>query len=66
MTAVLLGTSCNPKEPPRAAYVPVAQLEQTYGRLISVANVPTPDQNGTGDLLGLFRGDSGTVWGIPI
>jgi len=66
MTALLLGTSCNSKESPRAAYVPVAQLEQTYGRLIAVANSPTPNQNGTGDLLGLFRGDDGTVWGIPL
>jgi hypothetical protein len=31
-----------------------------------VANAPTPNQNGTGDLLGLFRDDSGTVWGIPL
>jgi hypothetical protein len=66
MTALLLVTSCNSKEPPRAAYVPVAQLEQTYGRLICVANSPTPNQNGTGDLLGLFRDDGGTVWGIPL
>jgi len=66
MTAVILVSSCNPKEPPRATYMPVAQLEQTYGRLISVANASTPNQNGTGDLLGLFRDDSGTVWGIPL
>jgi hypothetical protein len=66
VTSLLLGTSCSSKEPPRAAYVPVAQLEQTYGRLITMANSPTPDQNGTGDLLGLFRDDSGTVWGIPL
>jgi len=66
IAALLLGTSCNPKELPRADYVPVSQLEQTYGRLISVANAPTPDQNGTGDLLGLFRDDTETVWGIPL
>ncbi|HZE70418.1 MAG TPA: hypothetical protein VE135_12950 [Pyrinomonadaceae bacterium] len=66
MTALLLVTSCRSKESPRAAYVPVSQLEQTYGQLISVANAATPYQNGTGDLLGLFRDDSGTVWGIPL
>lgn len=52
--------------PPAISYDLFAQLEQTYGRLISVANAPTPDQNGTGDPLGLFRDDSGTVWGIPL
>jgi len=66
ITISLLGLSCSPKEPPRAAYVPLGQLEQTYGRLITVANAPTPNQNGTGDLMGLFRDGSGTVWGIPL
>jgi len=66
ITLTLLGLSCGPKEPPRAAYVPLGQLEQTYGRLITVANSPTPNQNGTGDLMGLFRDRSGTVWGIPL
>lgn len=66
IAALVMVTSCNPKEPLQADYVPVAELERTYGRLISVANAPTPDQNGTGDLLGLFRDDGGTVWGIPL
>ena len=63
---LLLGTSCSSEDPPRAAYVPVGQLEPTYGRLVSVANSPTPNQNGTGDLMGLFRDDRGTIWGIPL
>jgi hypothetical protein len=63
---VLLGSSCETKEPPRAEYLSVAQLEQNYGRLITVANATTPDQNGTGDLLGLFQDKDGTVWGIPL
>lgn len=63
--AFLVGSSCS-AEPPRAIYVPVDQLEATYGRLISLANFPTPDQNGTGDLMGLFRDDQGTIWGIPL
>ena len=50
----------------RAAYTPINQLEQTYGRLITVSNAPTPDQNGTGDRIGLFRDDAGTIWGIPL
>ncbi len=31
-----------------------------------MSNSPTADQHGTGDRLGLFRDDSGTVWGIPL
>ena len=46
--------------------VPVAEIEKTYGRLFAVANEPTPDQHGTGDTLGLFRDDGGTIWGIPL
>lgn len=66
VTVILSAASCRRPEQPRAAYVPIAQLEQSYGRLITVSNAPTPDQNGTGDRLGLFRDDSGTVWGIPL
>jgi hypothetical protein len=46
--------------------VPIAQLEKSYGRLITVSNEPTPGQHGTGDRLGLFRDEGGTVWGIPL
>jgi hypothetical protein len=66
VTAILPAASCRSPEQPRAAYVPIAQLEQSYGRLITVSNAPTPDQNGTGDRLGLFRDEDGTVWGIPL
>jgi hypothetical protein len=62
----LLSASCSQPKPPQVAYVPVAQLEQTYGRLITVSNEPTPGQHGTGDRLGLFRDEGGTVWGIPL
>ena len=57
--------SCKSK-PPHAAYVPISELERTFGRLITVANIPTPNQHGTGDRLGLFSDDTGTVWGIPL
>ena len=66
VTALLLTAACRRPERPRAAYVPVAQLEQSYGRLITVSNEPTPEQHGTGDRLGLFRDEGGTVWGIPL
>lgn len=66
LMATFLVAACTSTRPPRATYVPISQLEQTYGPLITVANVPTPDQHGTGDRLGLFKDDSGTVWGIPL
>jgi hypothetical protein len=61
VTAILLTASCSQPEQPRASYVPIAQLEQSYGRLITVSNEPTPGQHGTGDRLGLFRDEGGTV-----
>jgi hypothetical protein len=65
--ASLLVASCHDAEPrPQAARVSIAQLEKSYGQLIAVANEPTLDQHGTGDRLGLFRDESGTVWGIPL
>jgi hypothetical protein len=51
---------------PRAAYVPLAQLESVYGRLVTAGNHPTPDQAGTGDRVGLFLDPSGTIWGLPL
>src|ERR1051326_8016278 len=59
--------SCGSQGPsPRAAYVPLAQLESEYGRLITAGNHPTPDQNGTGDRVGLFQDANGTIWGLPL
>ena len=66
LMATLLVASCNPAKQPHVAYVPISQLEQIYGRLITVSNAPTPQQHGTGDRLGFFRDYSGTVWGIPL
>lgn len=66
LTTILLFVSCKSPQQPRAAYVPISQLEQHYGKLITVSNAPTPDQHGTGDRLGIFRDNSGTVWGIPL
>ena len=64
-TSILLA-SCNRKDTPRAAYVPITELEQKYGRVVGVANFPTPNQNGTGDRLGFFQDETGTIWGIGI
>jgi hypothetical protein len=58
--------SCGRPAPPRASYVPVAELEAVYGPLFATANHPTPNQYGTGDRLGLFRDGTGTVWGLPL
>ena len=58
---LLLSASCGGEsrsEQPRAAYTSIAQLQQTYGRLVTVSNSPTLDQNGTGDRLGLFRDEA--------
>lgn len=66
LPTVLLFVSCNPTKQPHAAYVPISQLEPSYGQLITVSNAPTQDQHGTGDRLGLFKDSSGTIWGIPI
>jgi len=66
LAATLLLVSCKASKQPHAAYVPISQLEQSYGKLITVSNAPTSDQHGTGDRLGIFRDSSGTVWGIPL
>jgi hypothetical protein len=46
--------------------MPLADLERTYGHLITVGNHPTPDQNGTGDRVGFFLDDKGQIWGLPL
>ncbi len=49
-----------------APYVPLADVEAVYGRLITTGNHPTPHQNGTGERIGLFQDAAGTVWGLPL
>jgi hypothetical protein len=66
MTIFLVASCRRSEQRPRATFAPIAQLEQSFGRLIIVSNVPTPDQHGTGDRVGLFQDDSGTIWGIPL
>jgi hypothetical protein len=59
--------SCSRRhDPGQAPYVPLAEVEAMYGPLITAGNHPTPDQNGTGERVGLFRDVNGTVWGLPV
>jgi hypothetical protein len=64
--AIALTACAARRDPPRAPFVPLSELERTYGRLITAGNHPTPDQHGTGDRLGIFLGEGGTVWGLPL
>ena len=67
LLAALPLSSCSKKSrAARASYVPLAEVECTYGPLITAANHPTPDQHGTGELVGLFREGTGTLWGLPL
>jgi hypothetical protein len=64
--ALVLSVSCSSGDRrPEAQRVPVAEIEKTFGRLISVANAPTPDQHGTATCSACFA-DDGTIWGIPL
>jgi hypothetical protein len=54
------------KDRKRALYVPLAEVEAIYGPLITAGNHPTPNQNGTGERVGLFRDARGIVWGLPV
>lgn len=53
-------------DPAQAPYLSLGEVEATYGPLITAGNHPTPDQNGTGERVGLFQDASGTVWGLPL
>ena len=64
--SVLL-SACSEEPPPRSTYTISAEdLEARFGQIIEVANIPTPDQHGTGDKMGLFRDKNGTFWGVPV
>jgi len=57
--------SCSPGHDP-APYLKLPQVEATYGRLITAANHPTAEQNGTGGRIGLFLDHAGELWGLPL
>jgi hypothetical protein len=65
-TSAVVFTACGGRTPERAQYAPLAEVETTYGRLITAGNHPTQDQNGTGERIGLFQDVSGAVWGLPL
>jgi hypothetical protein len=66
--AAIALTACAEKQsvPQRAQFVPIADVEATHGPLIGAANHPTPNQNGNGERVGLFRDAAGAVWGLPL
>ncbi len=51
---------------PAADWVSLTVAEAAFGPLITAGNHPTPNQNGTGERVGIFRGVNGTVWGLPL
>ena len=52
--------------PEPSQFTSIADAEAVYGPLVSAANHPTPNQNGNGERMGLFRDAAGTVWGLPL
>jgi hypothetical protein len=63
----VVALSCGrPHDPAQAPYIPLTDVQTTYGPLITAGNHPTPDQNGTGERVGLFRDPNGTIWGLPV
>jgi len=65
-SAILSFACVSTPKPARAPYLPLAEVEAAYGPLSAVANHPTEDQFGTGERVGLFRDNDGTVWGFPL
>jgi hypothetical protein len=60
-------SACEKDPPPPSTYkISAEELEKRFGHIIEVANIPTPDQHGTGDKMGLFRDKDDTVWGVPV
>ncbi len=60
-------TSCGRQHrPERWQFVPVAEVERTYGSLVGAGNLPTANQHGNGERIGFFQDASGTVWGLPL
>jgi len=67
LLAVVVFAGCGrSREPARAEYRPLVEVEASFGKLITAGNHPTPNQNGTGERVGLFQDSSGTVWGLPL
>jgi hypothetical protein len=41
-------------------------MENVFGPLVTAGNIPTSNQTGTGDRVGLFRDSAGTIWALPL
>jgi hypothetical protein len=48
------------------AYLPVAELESGWGRLIAAANIAMHARSPGSDRVGFFRAADGTLWGLPL
>lgn len=59
-------TACGQRQSQSAVYVPLQAVAQTYGKLITTGNHPTPDQHGTGERVGFFLDSEDTIWGLPL
>jgi hypothetical protein len=64
--AALSSCSCAHRQERPAPYARLAEVERTFGPLLTAGNHPTVDQYGTGERVGLFKDPSGTIWGLPI
>lgn len=62
----LTACAAKPSRPEPVHFMPIADVEATYGPLVGAANHPTPNQNGNGERMGLFRDAAGAVWGLPL
>jgi hypothetical protein len=64
---IALFSACKKGPPPPSTYkISAEDLEKRFGQIIEVANIPTPDQHGTGDKMGLFHDNDNTFWGVPV
>jgi len=61
-----LFSACEEKRPGAVFNVSAEELEERFGQIIEVANIPTPAQHGTGDKMGLFQDKEDTFWGVPV
>ena len=66
MAAASLWACGKHRQPPRAPYLPLADVEHSFGKLVTAGNHPSQQQSGTGERLGLFQDTDGSVWGLPL
>lgn len=66
IVAVALLVSCGENEGRRPSFVALPKVSPAYGALVTVGNHPTPEQHGTGERIGFFRTEDGTIWGLPL